>query len=140
MQNGLDVSELTAFAGELGRAARQSPRKAKSLLRKQGTRLKNKTRSLAKQRVKRKTGGYHESIKRGRVYTYRTDNTHAIRVYSYAPHAHLIEDGHRIVRGGVEHGFAPGQHVFADAGAAFQPEFEKACEDFLNEVAQEVET
>ena len=138
--DGLDVSELSAFADELGRAARNAPQKAKRLMQTQGTKLKAKTLSLAKQRVRKKTGNYFKSIKRGKVYTYRSDNTHAIRVYSAAPHAHLIENGHRVISHGNEVGFQDGKHVFEDARQAYQPTFQRACEDFLDEVAREVES
>lgn len=138
--DGLDVSELSAFADELNSAARNAPQKAKRLMQTQGNKLKAKTSSLARQRVKKKTGNYLKSIKRGKVYTYRSDNTHAIRVYSAAPHAHLIESGHRIVSHGHEKGFQDGKHVFEDARKAYRPTFERACEDFLDEVAREVES
>lgn len=138
-RDGMDVSDLSAFADQLGRAARKSPQKAKRLLQDQGTKLKAKTRSLARQRVKKKTGNYLKSIKRGKVYAYRRDDTHAIRVYSAAPHAHLIEMGHRVVSHGQDAGFQPGKHVFEDARKAYQPKFEQACEDFLDEIAREVE-
>ena len=140
VRDGLDVSELPAFADELGRAARNAPQKAKRLMQTQGTKLKAKTLSLAKQRVRKKTGNYFKSIKRGKAYTYRSDNTHAIRVYSAAPHAHLIENGHRVVSHGNEVGFQDGKHVFEDARQAYQPTFQRACEDFLDEVAREVES
>lgn len=139
-RDGLDVSELPAFADELGRAARNAPQKAKRLMQTQGTKLKAKTLSVAKQRVRKKTGNYFKSIKRGKAYTYRSDNTHAIRVYSAAPHAHLIENGHRVVSHGNEVGFQDGKHVFEDARQAYQPTFQRACEDFLDEVAREVES
>lgn len=139
MSDGLDVSALEAHADELGRAARRAPKQAKKLMRTQGTRLKAKTSSVAKQRVRKKTGNYLKGIKRGKVYTYRSADTHAIRVYSAAPHAHLIEDGHRVVVNGQELGFAPGKHIFADARTAYQPKFERACEDFLDDVAREIE-
>ena len=139
-RDGLYVSELPAFADELGRAARNAPQKAKRLMQTQGTKLKAKTLSVAKQRVRKKTGNYFKSIKRGKAYTYRSDNTHAIRVYSAAPHAHLIENGHRVVSHGNEVGFQDGKHVFEDARQAYQPTFQRACEDFLDEVAREVES
>lgn len=52
--DGLDVSELSAFADELNSAARNAPQKAKRLMQAQGNKLKAKTSSLAKQRVKKK--------------------------------------------------------------------------------------
>lgn len=75
--------------------------------------LKAKTVSRART-LGRKTGNYIKSIKRGKVYDY--NGAHAVRVYSAAPHAHLIEEGHRMVtHDGREVGFVPGHHVFETA-------------------------
>ena len=66
------------------------------------------------------------------VYDYRGDK--AIRVYSYAPHAHLIEDGHRMVtHDGREVGFVKGHHVFEVAAEGFEPEFYTDLDDMLDE-------
>lgn len=138
MNDGFDTSDIDAFARQLARAVNGSPEKAKQFMRQQGTKLKNDTKSLAKSRIHKKTGNYLKSIKRGKVYTYRSEKTYAIRAYSSVRHAHLLEDGHRIVLHGREVGFAPGQHVFADAGSAFAPKFEHACEDFVDTVFAEV--
>lgn len=139
MSDGLDTRELEAFAEQLVRVADENPRRAKRFMQKQGTILKGMTLRTAKQRVKRKTGNYFNSIKRGKVYTYGGKNIHAIRVFSAAPHAHLIEDGHRVFSYGQGSGFAPGKHVFSDARKDFQGKFETASEDFLDEMIREVE-
>lgn len=66
------------------------------------------------------------------MYDYRGDK--AIRVYSYAPHAHLIEDGHRMVtHDGREVGFVKGHHVFEVAAEGFEPEFYTDLDDMLDE-------
>ena len=57
----------------------------------------------------------------------------AVRVYSYAPHAHLIEEGHRMVtHDGREVGFVKGHHVFEVAAKGFESEFYTDLDDFLS--------
>ncbi|MEG2347910.1 MAG: HK97 gp10 family phage protein, partial [Cetobacterium sp.] len=84
---------------------------AKEFLKKSGNKLKNKTLNVAKSRVKESTGNYIKSIKRGKVYDFK--GALAVRAYSTAPHAHLIEYGHiKKDRTGREHGFQRGYNVF----------------------------
>lgn len=126
-----DVTELDTFARNMQRSAQQFQRKQKSFLRKEGTKLKRKTLSRART-LGRKTGNYIKSIKRGKVYDY--NGAHAVRVYSTAPHAHLIEEGHRMVtHDGREVGFVPGHHVFETAGREFETQYLVDVEDFLDE-------
>ena len=131
-----DTRELDAYARELERTARDAPKTQKKFMRQEGSKLLRRTKSEAK-RVKVKTGNYKKSIKRGKVYEY--DGAQAIRVYSTAPHAHLIEDGHRMVtHDGREVGFVPGMHVFEVAGKNFEPEFLADIDDMLDEAVKEL--
>ena len=131
-----DTRELDAYAKELERTARESPKLQKKFMRQEGSKLLRRTKSEAK-RVKVKTGNYKKSIKRGKVYEY--DGAQAIRVYSTAPHAHLIEDGHRMVtHDGREVGFVPGMHVFEVAGKGFEPEYLADIDDMLDEAVKEL--
>ena len=131
-----DTRELDAYAKELERTARESPKLQKKFMRQEGSKLLRRTKSESK-RVKVKTGNYKKSIKRGKVYEY--DGAQAIRVYSTAPHAHLIEDGHRMVtHDGREVGFVPGMHVFEVAGKAFEPEYLADIDDMLDEAVKEL--
>ena len=115
-----DTRELDAYARELAQAARDAPKTQKKFM-----------------RVKVRTGNYKKSIKRGKVYEY--DGAQAVRVYSTAPHAHLIEDGHRMVsHDGRELGFVPGMHIFEVAGKDFQPEFLADIDEMLDEVVKEL--
>ena len=133
MKLGFDCAELDIFSKQLERVAREQPKKSVSFLKKQGTKLKRETSKVAKRRVRKDSGFYHQSIKRGKVYTY--NGAFSIRCYSSAPHAHLLEKGHRMVtHGGRMVGFVPGVHVFETAGRTFKPKFEEACEDFVDEV------
>lgn len=132
MSKIIDASELNAYARELERVGRESPKKQKVFLRKEGTKLKTATKREAR-KVGRKTGNYLASIKRGKVYQYGKETT-AVRVYSTAPHAHLIEDGHRMVtHDGQEVGFVPGHHVFEVSGKAFERQYLADIDDFLDE-------
>lgn len=131
-----DTRELNAYAKELDRTARESPKLQKKFMRQEGSKLLRRTKSEAK-RVKVKTGNYKKSIKRGKVYEY--DGAQAIRVYSTAPHAHLIEDGHRMVtHDGKEVGFVPGMHVFEVAGKGFEPEYLADIDDMLDEAVSKL--
>ena len=126
-----DVTELDTFARNMQRSAQQFQRKQKSFLRKEGTKLKSKTVSRART-LGRKTGNYIKSIKRGKVYDY--NGAHAVRVYSTAPHAHLIEEGHRMVtHDGREVGFVKGHHVFELAAEDFEPEYYTDLDEMLDE-------
>ena len=99
-----------------------------------GNKLKIKTVRGAKV-LGKKTGNYLKSIKRGKVYEY--DGAQAVRVYSTAPHAHLIEEGHRMVlHDGTEVGFVPGHHVFEVAAKGFEPQYLEDVDKMLDEAVK----
>jgi hypothetical protein len=109
------------------------PKESKKFLRTEGTKLRKATLSKAKEKVKKKTGRYYKSIKRGKVYNY--DGALSIRCYSSAPHAHLIEKGHRLVnKDGQEIGWVDGRHVFEETEEEFKGTYYNDCEDFIDEV------
>ena len=125
-----DVTELDDFARDLQKTGTAIQKGQKAFLRKEGTKLKTKTLREAR-KVGRKSGNYLKSIKRGKVYEY--DGAQAVRVYSTAPHAHLIEEGHRMVtHDGREVGFVPGHHVFEVSGKDFETQYLQDIEDFLD--------
>lgn len=125
-----DVSELDNFSRGLQRTGQAIQKQQKAFLRKEGTKLKNETVREAR-KVGKKTGKYLKSIKRGKVYEY--NGAQAVRTYSAAPHAHLIEHGHRMVtHDGREVGFVPGSHVFETARKSFEPQYQNDVEDFLD--------
>ena len=134
MSDEFDISEFTAFEKNLIKLANDTmPKESKKFLREEGTKLKKKTLAKAKEKVKKNSGNYFKSIKRGKVYKY--DGDLSIRTYSGSPHAHLIENGHRIVDSeGNEHGFKEGEHVFEEAERQFQGEYFSDAQNFINEV------
>ena len=135
MSKVFDLSELASYGKDMRRIAEENPKKQKQFLQKEGNKLRSRTKAQAR-KLGKKTGNYLKSIKRGKVYDYRGDK--AIRVYSYAPHAHLIEDGHRMVtHDGREVGFVKGHHVFEVAAEDFEPVFYTDLDDFLSEEVDE---
>lgn len=127
-----DVTALDNFARQMQQTSSSFQRRQKTFLRKEGSKLRSQTKKQART-VKRKTGNYLKSIRRGKVYSY--DGALAVRVYSYAPHAHLVEEGHRMVtHDGREVGFVLGHHVFEIAGSAFAPQFVQDIDQMLDEV------
>ena len=108
-------------------------KETKKFLKKESIKLKNKTISTAKNRVKKKTGNYIKGIKSGKVYEYQ--GAYACRTYSTAPHANLIEYGHiKKDITGREHGFQRGYNVFGTAQKEFEEEFYQDTEKFIDEV------
>lgn len=129
-----DASELEAYSRELVRVGQEAPKKQKQFMRREGNKLRRATKREAK-RLGRKSGNYESSIKRGKAYHYQ--GAIATRVYSTAPHAHLIEEGHRMVtHDGREVGFVPGYHVFEVAGKRFEPEYLADIDDMLDEAVK----
>ena len=135
MNNGFDSKELEDLTWRYRKVADQLTKESKIFLRKEGTKLKRATKKQVKTSgVGRLTGHYEKSINRGKVYKYH--GAQAIRVYATARHAHLIEEGHRMVMSdGREVGFVPGYHVFENARKGFEP---KLVDDTKKWVEKEV--
>ena len=142
VSEGFNVSQLDRFSQHLlNTASTENPKRVQRFMRKEGSKARTKVRKVARQKVKKKTGDFQRSITRSKPYKYKgTDDS--INVYSdrnIAPHSHLIENGHRIVRGGREFGFVPGKKVFATAKKEFRPTFEQDVDAFCDELARGVE-
>ena len=80
---------------------------------------------------------YHRSIKRGKLN--KEDDTLRIRVYSSDEIGHLIEDGWTPkLRDGSKGSYQAGKKVFAKAAEEFEPEFESAAEDMVDELIDKI--
>jgi hypothetical protein len=115
------------FRENLDMLERDFPKQAKAMLGKVGSKASAITKRKAKQLVKERSGKFRRSIKRGKVWK-GPDGQFYVRVYTsskIAPHAFLIENGHRIVgKDGSEHGFKEGVHVFEKAVKEMDIQFE----------------
>jgi len=134
LEQGFDTTEIDEFTKELLAMAQETiPKESKKFIRKEGTKLKWKTKREAKKKVNDLTGNYYESIERGSPYLYK-GQLMSIRVYSSAHHAHLIEHGHVIITHGMENGMTKGKYVFKDASEDFKKIYYRDCRKFVDEV------
>lgn len=129
-------ADLAYFADHMASQGKSLSKRAKKMMRQQGTQLKRQTlRQMRILNIRTITGNYKAGIRRGKLY--EQDGATLIRVYSNAPHAHLIEDGHMVeTKNGSKK--VPGRQVFARAAEAHAPKFQEACEDLLDEVIRDI--
>ena len=135
-KDGFDCKELKNYEKKLIKMAHDTmPKESKQFLRKAGTKFRTATAKNARSLVNKKTGNYAKSIKRGKVYKWtKGDGSWAIRVYSNAPHAHLIEKGHRQIRNGKEIGFVQGKFVFKKAQKSFESEYYEMTQKWIDDL------
>ncbi len=154
-RDGIDLSELDEFTDRLIQSSKEAKKTQRRFLQQQGNKLKRKTKAQARvSGIKTQSGNYMKGIKRGKVWSSR-NGAQSVRVYSNAPHAHLIEEGHDQVvnpgkgkgngRGvrpgkgiGRTVGHVEGREVFLKAGEAFEPEYERACEEAIDEMISKI--
>lgn len=133
-----DFHELTEFQKDVLKSANDHyPKEAQKFMRKAGGALAKSIRSGYDSKTKRKTGNLRKGVTRGRVYKWN-GNEWQVRVYNKAPHAHLLEYGHRMVdwrTGKVSQRtpFVKGRHVVGSAANSFPDTFTSMCEDFVEE-------
>lgn len=130
----IDDSELHEWQETLRFFEANFPKESKRVMGKVGNQAKKIVKAEAKQRVGRVTGNYFKSIKRGKVFV-SDQGEWTVRVfpsYKIAPHAHLIENGHRLVINGQEVGFIHGKRVFDKAGRSVEKEFHRIVEEEMD--------
>lgn len=138
MRNVINLDELDAFTDVLLQTSKDAKKAQQQFLRQQGNALKRKTKAVMRLKgIKRHTGNYERGIKRGKVWKTPTGAL-AIRVYSNAPHAHLIEEGHKLVKKGEFLRYVHGRMVFADALDAFEPAFQRAAAQAVDEMIKKI--
>ncbi len=113
----------------------ETSKEIKKFLNKQGNKAKKITLKIARAKVKKVTGTYHKSIKKGKVYK-DDDNNWAVRTYSNAHHSHLMEDSHNIVRGGKVIGKVKGKKVFSKFEKDYANKFFKECENLVDDLLE----
>lgn len=138
MAEEFEFKGLTEFQEDLLKVATQTlPKETTKVMRDIGNRATTHVRREARAKVKRKTGKYYKKIKRGVVFK---DNSGAIvtRVINSAPHAHLIEYGHDIVRGSKTIGYAPGKHIMQNGARNFESsgDFDRMLLEWLDDLLE----
>ena len=139
----VNYDELTSFTKNiLELVNKKYPVKAKKLMNRAGTALKKIAKEEYKAKTQKRTGNLLKGVKKGKVYKFN-GNEWQIRVKNKAPHAHLLEYGHRMVdwRTNKESRRTPyvkGRSPMANAAEAFQPVFNQMCEEFADEIIEEL--
>ena len=138
----IDFHELTEFQKDVLKSANDRfPKQARNFMQRVGNALKSAIMAGYKAKTNRKTGNLRKGLKRGRSYKYN-GNEWQVRVYNKAPHAHLLEYGHRfrtIKRRGWKYTgqYVKGRHVVGAAAEAFPETYNRMCEEFVDEFLKE---
>ncbi|WLR52462.1 HK97 gp10 family phage protein [Bacillus tianshenii] len=135
----MEIEGLTEFQRDLLEVAqRKLPKESKKAMRKVGSKARTQVARRARKEVNKVTGTYQKRWKRGKVFIGENKEI-VVRVYNSAPHAHLIEDGHRqVTKDGREVGFVRGKHVLEKSMKEFEDrEIEKMLGDWLDGLLEE---
>ena len=138
----IDFHELTEFQKDVLKSANNRfPKQARNFMQRVGNALKSSIMAGYKAKTNRKTGNLRKGLKRGKSYKYN-GNEWQVRVYNKAPHAHLLEYGHKfrtIKRRGWKYTgqYVAGRHVVGAAAEAFPGTFNRMCEEFVDKFLQE---
>lgn len=131
----IDTKGLDHFTQELHDLERLFPKEARQLMLRSGSKARAIVAKKARQLVKRQSGNYYKSIKRGKVWVDKSTSETKVRVYTRVPHGHLIEHGHRIVgKDGTEHGFKEGYHVFEKSTSEIESQWTAIVEKEFDKI------
>lgn len=171
MEMEIDMSELTEAAENMYDMVTQRwPKENNKWMRAQGREGRKIAAGVARQRIKRlrpasNKDGYMARLKGGKPYHYQGDPTDlSVRVYNSAPHAHLVEDGHKIKprgkttgrtrdydrsgskpnkkydnsyqRVGSSKSFVAGYHILEDSEKLWEKQFEENLSQHLDDLLE----
>lgn len=139
----IDFHELTEFQKDVLKSANNRfPKQARNFMNRVGNVFAKEVKAGYDSKTKKKTGNLRRGVKRGRSYKWN-GNEWQVRVYNRAPHAHLLEYGHRMImwRSGKPSKrtpFVKGRHVVGSAAAeAFPGTYNRMCEEFVDQFLKE---
>lgn len=135
----MEFEGLSEFQKDLLEVAQiKLPRETNKMMKKAGARLTTHARREARSAVIDDTGTYYKRFKTGKVFK-DSEGKIVVRTINSAPHAHLLEYGHKIVRGGRTVGFAPGRLIMAAAAKNYDAsgDFEKIISQELDRMLKE---
>ena len=137
-----DYHELTEFQKDVIKSANDRfPKQARNYMQRVGNAFAKEVKTGYDAKTKKKTGNLRRGVKRTKSFKYN-GNEWQVRVYNKAPHAHLLEYGHRfrtIKRRGWKYTgqYVKGRHVVGAAAEAFPGTFNRMCEEFVDKFLQE---
>lgn len=127
---------LEEFEKQLEKFEKEFPEAKKKLVRENGKLLHEKVLENTRRDVGVKTGNLLKSIE---LHYGSKGGYAAVRGnFGVAPHLHLIEHGHRIIRGGVVVGWAEGKHMFANALSDLADDLEGNANKMIDKLAGDI--
>lgn len=148
MADGFFFEELSELKKDFMREANEIfPEKMDEFLKKEGRKLSNLQKKIAKQDIGTSKGkkkdwkaetSYHKGFKVSKTYNSLGDKF--VKAYNNAKHAHLIEYGHKMCKkdGSFTGKFVPGRYVIQSSKNQFKHEFAKDCEEFLSDYSDDI--
>lgn len=135
--SGLNGNGLTEFQRDLlAMTPKKVTRESFKIMRKIGSKARTAVAKEARAKVKKRNNVYHKRFKRGKVFKDPNDKI-VVRVFNSAPHAHLIEHGHRqVTKDGREVGFVPGRKVLEHGAENFSNsgQFDDMLSEWLDDL------
>ena len=155
MQDGFLFDELSELKKDLLRSIKDKyPDETKKFIKGEAKKLTNVAKKIAKKQIGTSKNSkkewiaeksYHKKWKAGVPYKY-SEGDLCCRAYNSAPHAHMLEYGHRQVprgkkgqsnKGGQANGFTDGNMIMFQAETDFLSDWLNDCEKFFCEYVED---
>jgi len=136
----MEVKGLTEFQKDLlAVAQRDLPKESIKIMRKIGSKARTQVARVARSQVIDDTGLYNSRWKRGKVFK-GANGEMVVRVINSAPHAHLLEYGHRqVTKDGRDIGFVLGFRPLEKGMKQFEGtgQFETMLSDWVDDLLKD---
>ena len=128
--------ELDGLDKQFERLLKEFPEARKKLIVRNGDKLYRKVIANIEAAVDEKSG----DLKKGVVEVQGSGGGYvAVRCnHLRAPHMHLIENGHKVVRNGKVVGWVSGKHMYRNAINELADELERSGEEMINNLVGEI--
>lgn len=131
----LDFSQVSDFNKELLELIETTyPKEAKKFVSRAGNAFRAEMKAGYKRNTIRRTGNLLRGVTRGRAYIYNGED-YQVRVYNKAPHASLIERGHKLyIKGKPTDKFVKGKHIVGNTIVEFNDKFVELADKFVDDL------
>ena len=153
MARTIDVFGFDELEKAFKRCEKRYPNEADAFLMAQGRAVNKRTKALTPVKTKK----LRNSWRLKKVKLYKSGKVRVVREQSTAPHAHLIELGHRVVRGGRTRergrklnriqqsargissgGYVEGTHMLEKSLSEAQSKFESGAKKLLDKITDDL--
>ena len=135
MSVSLDYSEVSEFNKEMLELIQTKyPKEAKKFITKAGNAFRTEMKAGYRKHTIKRTGNLLRGVNRGRAYIYNGED-YQVRVYNKAPHAHLIEHGHKLyIKGKPTDKYVKGKHIVGNTILDFNSKFVALADKFIDDL------